>query len=296
MKRLVSDWFCVATAGATVDGRELKDQWLLDMGETYDPKHYEARLWPDHWRWYDPFGEVYAAESREVEGKLKLFTQITPSAGYQNLVQRGFNVYPSVEVVENFAGSSQAYLYGLGVTDSPASVGTDRINFHAASAGVDPSKHIKGKLFAHSETIPQNLVFNEVSTPSIFDLGSWFKKQEKEQEPEGEDVDYEKLGAVIGAEIEKTFTPLNEKLDGVINQFSGTGEENKGDDNPPKKEPVAVEKTDEEKFASAFGDALKNAMKPLLEKFDSLESNIVENNIAAPNEHEGGEGETFKYY
>ena len=48
MSHLKTDWLCVATEGDTVDGREIKRQWIIDMGETYDYNHYVALIWPEH--------------------------------------------------------------------------------------------------------------------------------------------------------------------------------------------------------------------------------------------------------
>lgn len=33
MSHLKTDWLCVATEGDTVDGREIKRQWIIDMGK-----------------------------------------------------------------------------------------------------------------------------------------------------------------------------------------------------------------------------------------------------------------------
>ncbi|MCZ5325575.1 GPO family capsid scaffolding protein [Escherichia coli] len=48
MSHLKTDWLCVATEGDTVDGRDIKRQWIIDMGETYDYNHYVALIWPEH--------------------------------------------------------------------------------------------------------------------------------------------------------------------------------------------------------------------------------------------------------
>ncbi|MGE2624432.1 GPO family capsid scaffolding protein, partial [Escherichia coli] len=48
MSHLKTGWLCVATEGDTVDGRVLERRWIIDMGETYDPNHYAALLWPEH--------------------------------------------------------------------------------------------------------------------------------------------------------------------------------------------------------------------------------------------------------
>ena len=33
-----SNWFIVATEGATVDGRHIERKWLSEIAESYDPK------------------------------------------------------------------------------------------------------------------------------------------------------------------------------------------------------------------------------------------------------------------
>lgn len=44
MSHLKTDWLCVATEGDTVDGRVIKRQWIIDMGETYDYSGDAANL------------------------------------------------------------------------------------------------------------------------------------------------------------------------------------------------------------------------------------------------------------
>lgn len=46
MKQTPTAWFCVATAGPTVDGREIKEQWLTEAAETYNAAEYTAMIWP----------------------------------------------------------------------------------------------------------------------------------------------------------------------------------------------------------------------------------------------------------
>ena len=45
---LRTDWLCIATEGDTVDGRELKRQWLVDAAETYNRQCYGALIWHEH--------------------------------------------------------------------------------------------------------------------------------------------------------------------------------------------------------------------------------------------------------
>lgn len=128
--------FCVATEGDTIDGRKISRQWINDMAETYDPKKYTARIWLEHIRGTLPdspfkaLGDVLAVEARDVEGgKRGLYAQLAATPDLVAINKASQKVFTSIEVTENFANSGKAYLAGLGVTDSPASLGTDRLHF-----------------------------------------------------------------------------------------------------------------------------------------------------------------------
>ena len=70
---LMTDWICIATEGETVDGRNLKAQWLIDMAETYDPQNiYSAQIWPEHERCWGAQGEVLALKHEKPDDLVKL--------------------------------------------------------------------------------------------------------------------------------------------------------------------------------------------------------------------------------
>ena len=126
--KLRTDWVCIATEGQTVDERQIKREWLTDMAESYDPEFYSASLWPDHQRYY-AMGDVLALKAEEVDGKMKLFAQLSPTRDLIYYNQTGQYKFCSIEPVEDFAGDGKTYLFGLGVTDTPASTGTTRLQF-----------------------------------------------------------------------------------------------------------------------------------------------------------------------
>ncbi len=140
-----SKYFRVATEGQTTDGRVIKREWIEQAAKNYDPKKYGARVNLEHLRGLAPdsafraFGDVIATESRDVEdGKKALFAQINPTDELVMMVNKlRQKVYTSVEIDPQFAGSGEAYLVGLAVTDSPASLGTEMLTF-AATAAVNP--------------------------------------------------------------------------------------------------------------------------------------------------------------
>ncbi len=137
--------FRVATEGATTDGRTISRQWIEQMAKNFDPAKYGARVWMEHMRgmFHDgPFpalGDVTAVEAKEVEdGKLGLFVEIDPTDKLKQINEQRQKVYSSIEVDPDFANTGEAYLVGLAVTDSPASLGTDMLQFSAQQGDASP--------------------------------------------------------------------------------------------------------------------------------------------------------------
>lgn len=132
MAKLISDFFCVAVAGPTIDGREINAAWLKDMGDTYDASLYEAMIWYEHFRFTGNYGAIYAAKwEKGSDGLIRLYNRLIPSPMMLELNQQGQKLHSSIEVLTEFRGKKKAYQYGLGITDSPASVGTDKLAFSA---------------------------------------------------------------------------------------------------------------------------------------------------------------------
>lgn len=133
-RSLVSYWKRVATSGPTVDGREILPQELRDIAETYTPTKYTAVIWCDHERWPGSHGTVFAVrlveEGEDLEpGQIALEAQLKPNDRLLYLNDQGQKLFTSIEITPNFAGSGKAYLTGLAVTDSPASLGTQELYF-----------------------------------------------------------------------------------------------------------------------------------------------------------------------
>lgn len=141
--------FLLATAGATVDGRVIDAEMLNQMAEGYDPKVYGARLNIEHVRGigaqspFRAYGDVLELSTADVDvtihGKTErrrgLFGVLDVTEEAQQLNGASQKVYPSIEIEPNFAGSGKAYLMGVALTDSPASVATDRLQFNRARPG-----------------------------------------------------------------------------------------------------------------------------------------------------------------
>jgi hypothetical protein len=149
-----SKWFRVAVEGATTDGRNIEREWIQQMAAQYDPAMYGARVNCEHVRGYAPlsdtnpfgaYGDVTGLKSEQVadgplKGKLALYAQITPTQALLDLQKARQKLYTSIEISYSFADTKQAYLIGLAVTDSPASLGTEMLAFAAGQGENSPLK------------------------------------------------------------------------------------------------------------------------------------------------------------
>ncbi len=138
----ITDWICACVACLTADGREITEQQVTDMAETYAQSTYAAHIWLEHVRGIDPnsmfkaLGDVVEVKAERhpdgaLKGKLALFVKLVPHQDLIAMVRNGQKVHLSVEFDPNFAGSGKAYLVGVGVTDSPASLGVGVMKFSA---------------------------------------------------------------------------------------------------------------------------------------------------------------------
>ncbi|WP_255213531.1 GPO family capsid scaffolding protein, partial [Burkholderia pseudomallei] len=136
-------FFRVAVEGATVDGREIKREWLSQMAKHYDPTLYNARVNLEHLKGWAPlsstnpfgsYGDVIALKTAEIEdgplkGKMALFAQIDPTDELVALSKKRQKIFTSIEINPDFADIGEAYLVGLAATDDPASLGTEALQF-----------------------------------------------------------------------------------------------------------------------------------------------------------------------
>lgn len=164
-----SEFFRVAVEGATTDGRVIERQQIAEIAETYNPEVYGARIWIEHIRSSLPdspfraYGDVLAVKAEEVDiagkKKLALFAQVEPTDDLVEIVNsRKQKVFTSIEIAPEFADSGKAYLFGLAVTDSPASLGTSMLAFSA--------KHPEDSPLKDRKQAPDNL-FTEAAETTI---------------------------------------------------------------------------------------------------------------------------------
>ncbi|WP_185961232.1 GPO family capsid scaffolding protein [Telmatospirillum sp. J64-1] len=130
-------FYRVARSGKTIDGREITPQQIDQMAANYDPSKYGARIWCEHLRSLLPsdtpfkaYGDVLALKAEtDADGARVLLAQVDATDDLVKLSQERQKVYWSIEMHPNFAGTGQAYMMGLAVTDTPASLGTEMLKF-----------------------------------------------------------------------------------------------------------------------------------------------------------------------
>lgn len=170
-KKFRSKWTRIAVEGATTDGRQIERSWIEDMATQYSPNTYGARINCEHIKGYWPggefgaYGDVLALKAEEVEingaKKLALFGQLQPNDALLALNKAGQKVYTSIEVQPKFADTGKAYLVGLAITDTPASLGTEALSFSAQHGTLASRKAHSDNLFTAAEEVA--LEFEEVS-------------------------------------------------------------------------------------------------------------------------------------
>lgn len=235
--------FRVATEGATTDGREIQREWIEQMAANYDPKTYGARVWVEHIRGIGPdsafgaMGDVLSLEAKEVDGgKLALFAEIDPTDELKALNKKRQKVYSSIEVNPKFGDTGEAYLEGLAVTDSPASLGTEMIKFSREAGDKSPlasRKQHAENLFTAAEEVDFDFE-EETPKPGIGEfVKSLFSRQDaktnKGFEAFGADIkgafeEFAKRHDEMHAELEKrptaeAFSQLQKDHDALKKSF-----------------------------------------------------------------------------
>ena len=80
MSQLQTNWIRVASAGNAIDGRVIDERIVKEMAETYNSQEYQARIWPDHRRWFGAWGDVVSLKAEEWQGKWRLFAKLRPNS------------------------------------------------------------------------------------------------------------------------------------------------------------------------------------------------------------------------
>lgn len=269
MKKFRSKWLRVAVEGATTDKREIKRSWLEQAAKNFNQATYGARIWLEHYRSLLPdspfkaYGDVVALKTEEVEiagvKKLALFAQLEPSNELIALNKAKQKIYTSIEIDENFADSGEAYMVGIAVTDSPASLGTDVLAFSAEKPESSPfrDRHYSATSM-FTEAIEANLEFEEVADQ--LGLFSSLKTAISDLVNKGKDKDgrdatsFKELGEALeglvtfatqqqerATKTDAALTSLTQKLEQITTEFTALKDQlGKTQDHSQKQRPAVT--------------------------------------------------------
>lgn len=202
---LQSGFIVIGTSGKTVDGRDIKPQWLEESAATYDPALYTAVIDLNHWdpRWAGTYGKVLEVKlGKDNRGNTTLLANIEPSSALVEM-SRAQVLFTSMSLDPNFQDSGTCYLDALAVTPKPASVGTEQLMF---ASGATDDKRITTDFVqtplqfsdvSHSD--PDEKLFSRLLKRLLgTDTASLFTEQEK-------DMTEKELEARFG-ELESSLT------------------------------------------------------------------------------------------
>ncbi len=145
MAKKVSKFFRIGVEGDTCDGRVISAGDIKEMAASFDPRVYGCRINLEHIKGLLPdspfkrYGDVVELKAEKIDddsalnGKWALFAKISPSDELIAMNEALQKVYTSMEIQPNFANTGKCYLVGLAVTDDPASLGTEYLQFCAGN-------------------------------------------------------------------------------------------------------------------------------------------------------------------
>ncbi|WP_197337944.1 GPO family capsid scaffolding protein [Ralstonia solanacearum] len=229
-------FFRIATEGATSDGRVIDRETLVEMATNYDPKVYTARVNLEHIRGYDPagpfkaYGDVTALKTEEQDGKLGLYAQIDPTDELVAMTKARQKVFSSMEVQPEFADTSEAYLVGLAVTDNPASLGCEVLQF-SAKAKTNPlasRKQHPDNLFTEAVEVsfdfsPERTNYTAANVPPGFadSIKRLFSKQRRsDANADARFADVQEAVQTVAQQVQTTGEQFSTALKGITDQLS----------------------------------------------------------------------------
>lgn len=234
MAKKVSKWFRIGVEGDTCDGRVISATDIQEMAETFDPRVYGCRINLEHLKGILPegpfsrYGDVVELKSEKIDddsvlnGKLALFAKITPTDDLIAMNKKLQKVYTSMEIQPNFANSGKCYLVGLAVTDDPASLGTEYLEF-CRGAKFNPLNRFKaapGNLISVAtlaelefEDLPEN-VFTALSDK----VKTIFSRKQASDDARFQDV--HEAVTTVSEHVQENLTATEQRLAALENAFS----------------------------------------------------------------------------
>lgn len=186
-------FFRIAVEGQTAtDGRTISREMINECVETFNPDTYGVRINMEHLRGFsaeppfNAYGDVLALKAQEDtlkiggkdERRLALYAQLDPTEALVAINKKRQKIYTSIEPQPDFGGTGKFGLVGLAVTDSPASLGTQRLEFSVKKddpvaaeikADLDRRKTSDTSFFSSAYETSFELEVEQTNEPSALD-------------------------------------------------------------------------------------------------------------------------------
>ena len=277
MPALITKFVKVAQSGPTVDGRNIDPQWLRDMAEIYDPALYRAKIWPDHLRFGNNYGSVVALKVEEADGVVSLYASLAVNAQYLWDNQYDQRLSFSIEHLENFAGSGKSYLGGLGVTDSPASLGTDELKFSRRA-----SYNGQGARIFAGEPVDASCFSTDAASDSA-EAPSWFttfiKKILPSEEPPMDQKQFDAMNKRMEG-LEGQLGEIKSLVEGKFAAVPAAPAAPATEADP--KQPQGATSPDFSALTAAITASFETAMTPMRQKLDEMDKRFAAAKPGAP--------------
>ena len=225
-----SKFFRVAVAGSTTDGRVIEATWIQQMADSYSQDVYTALGNLEHIKGLSPssefgnYAKIEAVKAEEVEilgqKKLALFVQVTAYDELVELHQKGKKLFTSIEVNPNFADTGKAYLVGLAFTDTPASLGTQIMEFASKNPEANPfvsKKQDKCNLFTAAEET--SIELDDPESPGIFKKFMDLLKPKFEEKDNKDNGKFTEITQCLN-EVATTFSQTKDDLKNLQTSYS----------------------------------------------------------------------------
>ncbi len=258
-----SEPICILKAGPTVDGRNVPQQVIDDIADTYDPKKYNALINEEHFQWSWKYGSVLSAEKRDDE----LWAVIKPNSMLLRTVENGQLLHTSVEYQEDFGKTGKAYLTGLALTDNPASLGTTQIQLSNKSE--DKTYVSTGQTVNLSSLSGQD---SEQSEQGLFKQFKRWLKGENSSEQLSNQEESEEMSKKTEELLEQSIEQ-NKELSNQLGQLvTCLSAQNKKDDDEEETPPEGDDNTEVTKLNSKIEklETTIGTMSETLEKLSKL--------------------------
>lgn len=262
--------FRVAREGQTVDGRELTRQEIQEMAASYNPEHYAGRINIEHFAGWSPeppfnaYGDIIKVEAVEEDGKFSLYNTISALPNFVAMNKNGQKIYPSIEFYRNFAGTGKAYQVGLGMTDQPASLGTQAIKFSSQqfTCRTQPNTEIFITMSEQTTQPEQKGMLEQLRTLLT-------PAPKPTEEPDFKEVVTQGLVTALNSIAE-----LNQKINALSQQQQTPAVVNVAPVTQPT--PATIEQ-------AAAQDQLSQALQPILQSIQSMQTQITQLSTTAVN-------------